>query len=76
LLWVAVLLGSAASLSVYANGFVQFGTRYWIQVFPFLLVLIALGTGKRADQLTKVLIIASILIIVFSVWHIRTIGFG
>ncbi len=76
LLWFALLLGSAASLSVYANGFVQFGTRYWIQVFPFLLVLVALGTGKRADQLTKVLIIASILIIALSIWHIRTIGFG
>ena len=33
LMWLAVLLGAAASLSVYANGFVQFGTRYWIQVF-------------------------------------------
>src|SRR5260370_8767323 len=76
LMWAATLLGMAAALSVYANGFVQFGARYWIQVYPFLLVLVALGVGKRTDQITKILIIASILILSFATWHIRTMGFG
>jgi hypothetical protein len=41
-----------------------------------LLVLVALGVGKRTDQITKILIIASILILSFATWHIRTMGFG
>jgi hypothetical protein len=67
-----------ASLTVYASGFVQFGTRYYVQVFPFLLVLIALGLGgrQRVDQLTRILIIASIFIVAFGVAQIHTIGFG
>ena len=76
LMWLATLPGMAAALSVYANGFVQFGARYWMQVYPFLLVLVAMGVGKRADQMTKLLILASILIVSFGTWHIRTMGFG
>ncbi|HZY59820.1 MAG TPA: hypothetical protein VFE56_08660 [Candidatus Binataceae bacterium] len=76
LMWLATLVGMAAALSVYANGFIQFGARYWIQVYPFLLVLVALGVGKRTDQITKILIISSILILCFATWHIRTMGFG
>ena len=76
LMWLATLLGMAAALSVYANGFVQFGARYWIQVYPFLLVLVALGTGKRTDQFAKTLILISILIVSFATWQIRTFGFG
>jgi hypothetical protein len=78
LMWLASILTMAASLTVYAPGFVQFGTRYYVQVFPFLLVLVALGVGagRRADQLTKILILASIFIVAFGVWQIHTIGFG
>ena len=50
--------------------------RYWIQVYPLLLVLVAMGVGERADQMTKLLILASILIVSFGTWHIRTMGFG
>ncbi len=78
LMWLATLLTMSASLTVYASGFVQFGTRYYIQVFPFLLVLLALsvGAGKRVDQLTKILILASILIVCFGLAQIHTMGFG
>ncbi len=78
LIWLAAILTMGASLTVYASGFVQFGPRYYVQIFPFLLVLVALGVGagKRVDQLTKILILASMFIVVFGVWQIRTIGFG
>jgi len=78
LMWLAVILTMGASLTVYASGFVQFGTRYYVQVFPFLLVLIALGVGpgNQADQLTRILILASIFIVAFGVAQIHTIGFG
>jgi hypothetical protein len=78
LMWLAAILTMLPSLMVYASGFVQFGTRYYVQVFPFLLVLVALGvgTGRRLDQLSKILVVASILLVAFGTLHIRTIGFG
>jgi hypothetical protein len=78
LMWMAAVLTMSASLLVYASGFMQFGTRYYVQVFPFLLVLIALGVGARRplDQMSRILIIASVLIVAFGVWQIHTLGFG
>jgi hypothetical protein len=78
LMWLASVLTMSASLTVYASGFVQFGTRYYVQIFPFLLVLVALGVGpgKPPDQLTKILIVASIFLVCFGLAQIRTIGFG
>ena len=76
LMWLATILGSGAALLFFANGFSQFGTRLYLQVFPFLLVLMALGTRRRADQLTKILVGTSIALIAFGVWHIHMWGFG
>jgi hypothetical protein len=78
LMWLATLLVMTPSMFWYANGFVQFGPRYWVQAYPFLLVLVALGVGagKRPDQLTKILILASIVLVTFGVWHIRVLSFG
>jgi len=78
LLWLAAILTMSASLTVYAPGFVQFGTRYYVQVYPFLLVLVALGVGasRRPDQLAKILILASIFLVSFGMLHIHTLGFG
>lgn len=74
--WFAVCASMAGALTVYANGFQQFGPRYSVQVYPFLFVLVALGVGRRADQLTKVLIVASIVLVSYGTWHIRMLGFG
>lgn len=77
-----VLVGLAAivtmipSLLYFTNGFSQFGTRHYLHAFPFLLVLMAIGTHRRADQLTRILIAISIFLIAFGVWHIRWYGFG
>jgi len=72
LLWAAVGLGMAACLTVYSNGQVQFGCRYWIQVLPFLLLLI--HRGGELDQMGKGLIVASILLMAYGMLVIRFYG--
>lgn len=74
LLWTAVTLGMAACLTVYANGFVQFGCRYWIQVLPFLVLLMARGMRGRTEQLGKVLLVASVVLTVGGTWIVRHYG--
>jgi hypothetical protein len=76
LLYLATVLIMVPGLLVYANGFVQFGARYYVQVYPLLLALMALGLGRRADQLTKLLVTASIVLVAYGVWHVRWLGFG
>lgn len=76
LIGLAALIASGPPMLVYANGFVQLGTRYYTEVYPLLLVLIALGVPPRVDQLTRILIVASMVLVAFGVWHVRTMGFG
>jgi hypothetical protein len=72
----AAALSSGPSLLVYASGFAQLGVRYYVQVYPFLLTLIALGAPRRLDQLTKILIVVSIILVVFFTWQVRWYGWG
>lgn len=76
LVLIAALLTSGPSMLWYANGFAQLGPRYYVQVYPFLLALIAMGIGKEAkpDQLTKILIVVSIVFVVFFTWQARWYG--
>ena len=76
LMWLAAALSMGGVLLYYANGFQQFGTRFYVQAFPFLLVLMALGNRRRADQLTRLLIAASMVLVAYGVWHIRLFGFA
>ena len=64
------------SMLCYANGFAQLGARYYVEVYPFLLTLIALGAPRRLDQLTKILIVTSIALVVFFTWQVRWYGWG
>ena len=73
MLWLAIVLISIPSLTVYAGGFTQFGMRYYVQIFPFLLVLLA---KQPIDQITKILIFFSIILVTFGVWHIHVFYFG
>jgi len=73
LMLATAFLVSIPSLLCYANGFAQFGARHYLLVFPFLLVMMAMGM-RCADRLTKGLIIASIIFITFGVVHIRIWG--
>lgn len=74
LVGIAALIGMTPSLFYFTNGFAQYGTRHYLHTFPFLLVLMAFGAHRRVDQLTRILIVASILLIAFGVWHERFYG--
>jgi hypothetical protein len=76
LVLAAALLSSGPSLLVYASGFAQLGPRYYVQVYPFLLTLIALGAPRKLDQLTKILIVVSIIFVAFFTWQVRWYGWG
>ncbi len=76
LVGLAAILASGPPLLCYANGFVQLGSRYYLEIFPFLLVLMALGVKRHIDQMSRILIVASIVIVTFGVWHVRMFGFG
>jgi hypothetical protein len=73
---LAALVTMTPSLFYFTNGFSQFGTRHYLHAFPFLLVLMAIGVHRRVDQMTRILIVASIVLIAFGVWHIRWYGYG
>ena len=73
LMLVTAFLVSIPSLLCYANGFEQFGTRHYLQVFPFLLVLMAMGM-RQPDRLTRILIVTSIIFISFGVVYVHIWG--
>jgi hypothetical protein len=73
LMLTTAFLVSIPSLLCYANGFEQFGTRHYLQVFPFLLVLMAMGM-READGLTRILIVTSIIFIGYGVVYVRIWG--
>lgn len=72
-----LLLASGLSvlpaLCVWSNGVEQFGARYWIQAFPFLIALMALAP---LDRTAKALIILSIILCVWQTYSIRTLGWA
>lgn len=73
---LAAALCAGPSMLWYANGFAQLGARYYVEVYPFLLTLIALGAPRKLDQLTKILIVVSIVFVVFFTWQVRWYGWG
>jgi hypothetical protein len=77
ILLLATLISITPSLFYFTNGFSQFGTRHYIHAFPFLLAMIALGLPDGTmDQLSRILIGYSVLLIAFGVWHVGMYGFG
>jgi hypothetical protein len=76
-LLVAAVISIIPSLFYFTNGFVQFGTHHYVHAFPFLFALVALGLpGGKMDQLTRVLIAYSVLLIAYGVLHIMVVGYG
>lgn len=71
---LAAVLVSIPSLVCYANGFAQFGTRHYIPAFPFLLAMMAMGMPRKTDQLAKILIVTSVALVGFGVWHVHVWG--
>ncbi len=73
---LATLVVMTPSLFYVGNGSAQFGTRHYLQAFPFLLVLVALGVHRRLDQMSRILITASVFLIAWGVWYVRFWGLG
>jgi hypothetical protein len=69
----AALLAAMPVLFYVGNGASQFGTRHFVHVFPFVLVLMALG-NRRMDQMSRVLIVASVCLVAWGIWCIRFYG--
>jgi len=74
LVGLAAVIAMTPSLFYFTNGFAQFGTRHYLHAFPFLLLLMAFGVHRRADQLTRILVVISVLMIAFGVSHERFLG--
>ena len=73
LIAAAALLAATPVLFYVGNGASQFGTRHFVHVFPFVLVLMAMG-NRRMDQMSRVLITASVCLIAWGIWCIRFYG--
>ena len=76
LMALAILIGITPVMLFFGSGASQFGARHFVQIYPFLLVLMAMGVPRRMDQLTRILIGASIFCVAWGIWHIRVFGFG
>jgi len=76
LVGLGAIISMLTSLFFLWTGYLQVGTRHYIHAFPFLLILMAFGTGRQADQLTKIMISVSVVLVAFTVWHMRMWGFG
>ena len=74
MMWAAVILSMAAPLLVYANGGEQFGARYWLQSFPFFLVL--MKDGWRDSWLDKTLVVLSVILVGTGMLTVRVYGFA
>jgi hypothetical protein len=76
LLAIATLIGMTPVMLFFGSGASQFGARHYVQIYPFLLVLMAMGVPRRVDQFTRILIGVSIFFIAYGIWHIRIYNFG
>jgi hypothetical protein len=74
LVGIGALIASIPVLFYVGNGSAQFGTRHFLHVFPFLLVLMALGVHRRLDQMSRILMATSVFLIAWGVWSIRFYG--
>lgn len=72
-LWLALILSSLAYLTVWSSGQEQFGTRYTIQSFPFVIALMA---QTPLDRFAKTLILTSILFCMWGTCVVRLYGWA
>jgi len=76
LIAMGALIAVTPSLFYVGNGSAQFGTRHYLQAFPVLLLLMALGVHRRIDQMSRILITVSVFMITWGVWYVRFYGLG
>lgn len=73
LIAAAAIISALPVLFYVGNGMTQFGARHFVDVFPFVLVLMAMGNPKL-DQMGKALIVVSVCLIAVGMYSIRTGG--
>ncbi|MEO8285323.1 MAG: hypothetical protein ABI670_02680 [Chloroflexota bacterium] len=67
--WLTILTISATLITYYWTGFVQFGYRYALDFMPFLIMIVALGLPKPMTNLSRALILASVLVNIWgAIW--------
>jgi hypothetical protein len=63
--WLGVLSIMVPVVTYYGVGWIQFGFRYALDFVPFLMVLVALGLPRPMTVLSRVLVLASVVV---SLW--------
>lgn len=72
LLWAAVILIAIPVFTYYGGGVVQYGYRYSLDLTPFLIALMAIGTRSGIGWLGRGLIAVSIVSVVLgSIWRMQ-----
>lgn len=72
--WLAVGLVLVPLLFYYGVGWIQFGYRYALDLYPFVFILTVLGMTKHFNRIARLLIVLSIVINVWGAWW-QMIGF-
>jgi hypothetical protein len=60
LLWAAAALVALPVFLYYGGGYFQYGFRYSLDFTPFLIALVAMGTGRWRGRPERLLVVASI----------------
>ncbi len=74
LMWIAAALVAVPVLLYYGGGYIQYGFRYSLDFTPFLIALIAAGSGRWAHhwdgRLERLLILFSMASVTYGIlWH-------
>jgi hypothetical protein len=70
LMWIAAGLVAIPVFLYYGGGFVQYGFRYSLDFTPFLVALVAIGSGRWRGRPERFLVLASIVSVSYGVlWH-------
>ena len=73
LLWISAGLVAIPVFLYYGGGYVQYGFRYSLDFTPFLVALVALGSGRWIGRPERALILLSIASVSYGVlWHAIT----
>ncbi|HEX7492109.1 MAG TPA: hypothetical protein VF337_10450 [Candidatus Limnocylindrales bacterium] len=68
LLWVAAAIVALPVFLYYGGGVVQYGFRYSLDFTPFLIALMAMGSGRWTGRRERILVLASIASVAIGIW--------
>ena len=74
LLWLAAAIVAVPIFLYYGGGYIQYGFRYSLDFTPFLVALMAIGSGRWMGRPARILILAGVVSIVIGIgclieWH-------